>query len=50
MTAIEVEFMLACEALAAARDAAHPDFDRIAVLAERVRIAQHAFWAELDGE
>lgn len=45
-----VEFLYACEALNAARDAARPDLDKIAALTERVRVTQRAFWATLDGD
>lgn len=48
MIAVEVEFLLACEELAAARDAARPDPARIERLRERVRAAQRALWAEED--
>jgi hypothetical protein len=47
---VEVEFMLACEALAAAKGAQRPDPAKIRALKERVRVAQRAFWAQMDGE
>lgn len=49
-TEMEVEFLYACEALSAARDAARPDLALIAALREQVRVAQRALWAQLDGE
>lgn len=50
MNELEVEFLYACEALAAARDASCPDLDLIAALTERVRVAQRAFWTTLEGD